>query len=195
MRVFRKLLPYEIWRLREHLLRLSSTDRRLRFCGGVAAEFIVDYCRRIDWLRAVVIGCFEEGVLRGAAELHFADDLGRHFTGTAELAVTVEGAWQDRGIGTELLEHAITIAENRGVRTIEMICLLDNARMQHVARKFTDRLAIVDDQAAANLRLPFPTQLSLWREAAMEGLGLLSGWLEQLPVPTAEMLAGGATQA
>jgi RimJ/RimL family protein N-acetyltransferase len=177
MRVFRKLLPYEIWRLREHLLRLSAADRRLRFFVGVNDDFIANYCRRLDALRAIIIGFFEDGVLRGAAELHLAGD----FAGRAELAITVENGWQRDHIGTELLGHAITVAENRGMRTIEMVCLLDNRRMQHVARKFTDRLDIVEDQAEAHLKVPYPTQLSLWQEAAMDGIGLVTSWLEQFP--------------
>lgn len=175
MRVYRKLLPYEIWRLREHLLCLSRADRRLRFFGGVGDDFITEHCRRIDGLRAVVVGYFEAGVLRGAAELH----LDRNFGDRAELAITVESEWQGRHVGTELLGHAITIAENRGVRGIAMLCLLDNSRMQHVARKFADRLVVVDDQAEANVKVPFPTQLSLWQEAAMDGLGLITSWLER----------------
>ena len=39
MRVFRKLMPYEIWRLREHLLRLTAADRRLRFFAGVNDDY------------------------------------------------------------------------------------------------------------------------------------------------------------
>jgi len=177
MRVFRKLMPYEIWRLREHLLRLTPADRRLRFFAGVNDDFIHDHCRRLDALRAIVIGFFEDGVLRGAAELHLAGDL----AGRAELAITVESGWQGHHIGTELLGHAITIAENRGMRSIEMVCLIDNRRMQHVARKFTDRLDVVEDQAEAHLKVPYPTQLSLWQEAAMDGIGLVTSWLEQFP--------------
>ncbi|HEX3499984.1 MAG TPA: GNAT family N-acetyltransferase [Stellaceae bacterium] len=180
MRVFRKLLPYEIWRLREHLLRLSSADRRARFFAGVNDDYVDNHCRRLDALRAIVIGFFEDGVLRGAAELHLAGD----FDGRAELAITVEGDWQGHHIGTELLGHAITVAENRGMRTIEMVCLIDNRRMEHVARNFTDRLDIVDDQAEAHLKVPYPTQLSLWQEVAMDGMGLMTSWLERFSFAT-----------
>jgi RimJ/RimL family protein N-acetyltransferase len=180
MRVFRKLLPYEIWRLREHLLRLTAADRRLRFFAGVNDDYIDTHCRRLDALRAIVVGFFEDGVLRGAAELHLAGD----FAGRAELAVTVESDWQGNHIGTELLGHAITVAENRGMRTIEMVCLIDNRRMQHVARKFTDRLDVVDGQAEAHLKVPYPTQLSLWQEATMDSMGLMTSWLERFPFAT-----------
>src|ERR1700739_2302061 len=108
MRVFRKLGPFETWRLRQHLLRLSPEERRLRFSGAVGDAFVTAHCERIDLLRAVIIGHFENGVLRGAAELRLETGI----AGRAELAVTVEGAYQDRGIGAELLGHALTVAAN-----------------------------------------------------------------------------------
>jgi hypothetical protein len=48
--------------------------------------------------------------------------------------------------------------------------------------KFTDRLDVVEDQAEAHLKVPYPTQLSLWEEAAMDGIGLVTSWLDQFPV-------------
>jgi GNAT superfamily N-acetyltransferase len=181
MRVFRKLGPFETWRLRQHLLRLSPEERRLRFSGAVGDAFVTAHCERIDWLRAVIIGHFENGVLRGAAELRLETGI----AGRAELAVTVEGAYQDQGIGTELLGHAITVAANRAMRSIYMICLIDNRRMQHIARKFTDRLIVVEDQAEADLVMQFPTLVSLWQEAAADGFGFVTSWLEQLPLARA----------
>jgi len=76
-----------------------------------------------------------------------------------------------------------------------MLCLLDNLRMQHIARKFADRLAVVDDQAEANVKVPFPTQLSLWREAAMDLIGLTTGWLEQFAVATGPQRIGAEATA
>jgi GNAT superfamily N-acetyltransferase len=181
MRVFRKLAPFETWRLRQHLLRLSPEERRLRFSGAVSDDFIIAHCDRIGWLRAVIVAVFEDGVLRGAAELQLETGA----AGRAELAVTVETAWQDRGIGTELLGHAITVAANRAMRSIYMICLIDNKRMQHVARKFTDRLIIVEDQAEADLVMRFPTLASLWQEAVADGFGLVTSLIEQLPLARA----------
>jgi GNAT superfamily N-acetyltransferase len=179
MHVYRKLMPYEIWRLREHLLRLSPADRRLRFFSAVGDDFIAEHCRHVACSGAIVIGYFELGVLRGAAELH----LGEHLGDRAELALTVEGPWQAHHAGTELLDRAITIAENRGVGVIQMLCLLDNRRMQHVALKFTDRLVIEEDQTEADVKVPFPTQLSLWQEAVMDGMGIITCWLDQLAAP------------
>lgn len=178
MRVIRKIGPFETWRLKQHLLRLSPEERRLRFSGCVSDDFIIAHCDGIDWLRAVVVGHFEHGVLRGAAELQLETGA----AGRAELAITIEADWQDHGVGTELLGHAITIAANRAMRSIYMICLIDNRRMQHLARKFTDRLIVVEDQAEANLVMQFPTLASMWQEAAADGFGFVTSLLEQLPL-------------
>ena len=175
MHVYRKLMSHENGCLQEHLLRLSPADRRLRFFCAVGEAFIAEHCRHVAASGAIVIGYFEAGVLRGAAELH----LGEHLGDRAELALTVEGECQCHHIGTELIERAITIAENRNVRIVQMICLLDNRRMQHVALKFTDRLVFEDDQAEADLEIPRPTQISLWREAVMDTTGLMSCCLDR----------------
>lgn len=175
MRVFRKLAPFESWRLRDHLLRLDAEDRLKRFSGAVGEAFIAEHCRRIDWLNAVVIGCFEDGVLRGAAELWPDTPL----AGRAELAVTVERPFQNRGIGTALLGRAVTVAGNRAVRSLYMICLLDNRRIQHIARKFDGALTLHDDQAEADITVPYPTQLSLWEEAAADGFGFVGMLMDQ----------------
>ena len=175
MRVYRKLVPFEYARLEQHLLRLDAEDRARRFSGSVSDAAVTAHCRRLDWLRAVVVGCFEQGVLRGAAELW----LDPSPAGRAELAVTVEHAWQGSGIGTGLLGRALLVAGNRSARSLFMICLLDNRRMQHLARKFGGRLSLATDQAEADLVVPYPTQLSLWEEATGDGLGLMGSLVEQ----------------
>lgn len=176
MQIFRKLYPVEAWRLRDHLLRLTPEDRRRRFFAGVSEDSIIGHCRRIEWLRAVVIGSFVDGRLIGAAELRF-DRVG--FPESAELAVTVELSFQSQGIGTELLRRALIIASNRGVSTLTMICLLDNLRMQAIARKFDGKLIRLGAEAEADVAVPGPTHLSYLEEAVDDGVGLVSDlWLD-----------------
>ena len=178
MNYIRNLGPFEIWRLKQHLLRLSPEERRQRFFGSVSDEAVATHCAGIYGVRVIVIGFFADGVLRGAAELRLEMDI----AGRAELAITVETAWQDSGVGTALVERAVTAAGNRGARSLFMVCLLDNRQMQHIAGKLTDRLIIVEDQVEADLVTPFPTYISLWLEAATEGVGVMSSWLDHLPL-------------
>ena len=182
MRVYRKLFPTEIARLRDHLLRLDPVDRHRRFFAGVSDAAVDEHCRRIDWLRTLVIGCFEDGVLRGAAEVALD---GGTFPRQAELALSIEGPWQDQGIGTQLMRRAILAASNRAVVSLYMLCLSENRRMQSIAKKFDARLGFADGEADAQLDVPPPSQLSLAAEALGDGFGLFALWWDAAMPPAA----------
>lgn len=173
MRVYRKLLPTEAPLFHDHLGRLSPDDRISRFSGGVSAAALIEHVRRFDWRTGWLIGCFEGGRLRGVAELRWLDP---GFGWRAELAVTVEEAWQDRGIGTELLRLAVIHARNRGLKSLYMICLTDNRRMQAIARKFEGDLIFEGSQVEADIAVPFPTQFSLLAEALGDGVSFARQW-------------------
>lgn len=175
MHVYRKLVPAEIGLFHDHLLRLTPEDRHCRFSGSVSDARIAEYCADIDWFRAIIIGCFVDGTLRGAAELRLDDP---RVGWRAELAVTVEHEWQSRGIGTELLRRAITVCRNRAIRSIYMICLVANRRMQRIARRFEGELVIADGEAEAQVAVPFPDQFTLAREALEEGAAWMMTWMD-----------------
>jgi GNAT superfamily N-acetyltransferase len=181
MYVYRKLVPAEIGLFHDHLLRLTPEDRHCRFSGFVSDERIAEYCSHIDWFRTIIIGCFADGMLRGVAELRLDDP---RVGWRAELAVTVEQEWQSRGIGTELLRRAITVCRNRAIRSIYMICLVANRRMQRIARRFEADLIVADGEAEAKVALPFPDQFTLAREALEEGAAWMLAWMD-LPVRAA----------
>lgn len=165
----RKLWPSERELLSDHLLRLGPNDRRMRFCGATKDEFIERYCQRIDWQKATIIGYFDDGVLRGAAELAPTEDTWQR---KAELALTVERRYQNRGIGTELLRMALVMARNRFIQTVYMICLLDNVKMQRVATKCDAQLITHPGEVEGQISPPWPSALSLVEEAMAEGHAL-----------------------
>jgi RimJ/RimL family protein N-acetyltransferase len=173
MRVYRKLLPPEASLFHDHLGRLSPDDRMSRFSGGVSAAALIEHVRRFDWRTGWLIGCFEDGCLRGIAELRWLDP-GLGWRG--ELAITVEEAWQDQGVGTELLRLSIIHARNRGLKSLYMICLTDNRRMQTIARKFEGQLSFEGSQVEADIVVPFPTQFSLFAEAVGDGVAFARQW-------------------
>jgi GNAT superfamily N-acetyltransferase len=191
MRVFRKLHPLEQRQLRDHLLRLDREDRRRRFVGGVSDAAIAERCRRIDWLRTMVIGFFEDGVLRGAAELSLEDR--RRYPPAAELALSVESAWQDQGIGSELVRRTLLAAANRGIVSVQMLCLAENQRIQRIAIKHSGRIGHQHGELEAAIAVPLASHLSLVEEAVSDGIGLIGYWTELAPALVA--LRPGFAQA
>ena len=171
MKAFRKLLPNEMVLYRAHLLRLESVDRHLRFGGSVSDAVIEQHCLRLDWHDTVVIGYFVEDELRGAAELRTAGDL---FPSRGELAFSVERAYQGKGVGSALMSRVLTVARNRGIRQVNLICLLENRAMQNLAMKFTSSRVIDAGEVGVSIRLDRADQLSLIREALEESAALVA---------------------
>jgi GNAT superfamily N-acetyltransferase len=176
MRVYRKLLPTELGRFRRHLLALSPADLQSRFSGSVGPAFVEAYCRRFEWLSGAIFGAFEDGELVGAAELRW---LKPGLDWRAEVAITVKESAQEQGIGTELLRRVMTYARNRGLKTLYMLCLTDNRRMQAIARKFEGQLMFEAGQVEVDLAMPFPTQFTLFDEALGDGVAFATQWWEQ----------------
>ena len=171
MTTFRKLLPNEMTRYRAHLLRLESVDRHMRFGGSVSDAVIEQHCLRMDWHDTVVIGYFVEGELRGAAELRTAGDL---FPSRGELAFSVERAFQGKGVGSALMSRILTIARNRGIRQVNLICLLENRAMQNLALKFSGLRVVDAGEVGVSIRLDRADQLSLMSEALEESAALVT---------------------
>ncbi len=89
--------------------------------------------------------------------------------GWAEVAITVEGEFQGRGIGTELLRRLLEIATNRLIKTVNLFCQSDNLPMQKIARKLGAHLHAIDGSIEADIEQSWPNGWSLLREALADG--------------------------
>jgi hypothetical protein len=81
----RKLWVGEAALLRDHLLRLDPESRRSRFGSTVNAHFVDAYVARAITPQSVVLGYFEDGTLRAAAELR---PFGKPFPVRRQLSVS-----------------------------------------------------------------------------------------------------------
>lgn len=157
----RRLWRSDLPALADHFRRLDFATRRLRFGGAVKDRFVEDYAREILSFESIIFGAIIDEELRGVAELRGLVD---SWPRSAELALSVEPAWQDGGIGDALLTRIIASAQNRGVATIHMLCLRENRRMQSLAKKHSAVLNYSLGDVQAKLRPSWPTPISIFEE-------------------------------
>jgi GNAT superfamily N-acetyltransferase len=88
----------------------------------------------------VITGFFVGLHMRGAAELREflprPDGDGHTQIAKAQVALSVESAWQGRGIGTALMAETLRTARERGIDQLHLTCHVLNRRMQRLAERF-----------------------------------------------------------
>lgn len=138
-----------------HLKGLSETDRYTRFCYNVKDE-------NIDR--------FILSILYTADDHHlFTATLGDKLVGFGhlarenndwELAVSVDGACQGQGVADRLIDFMIEWGTTRGVHSVFMHCITQNAKIQHLARKHGLRMVERDgSEVTSKVDLPPPTPM------------------------------------
>lgn len=165
--VIRRLRRDETSRFYEHLLRLDPEARRRRFSGSVREDFLRSYALAKTRPGTVIEGAFVDGVLRGVGELRPLGAGGE----AAEVAFSVEKAFQGMGIGRRLFDRLLLIAKNHGVRLVTMVCSMENAAMQRLFRSAGGRLVASDGMVEGTIRPAWPTPFSIAKEALAEGEG------------------------
>jgi GNAT superfamily N-acetyltransferase len=119
--------------LRDHLLRLDAESRRDRFNGFLDDSFIQRYAEKCASDGTVIIAYMENGMVRGAAELHppeQSDDA------LPEVAFSVEPCVRRSGVGSVLFQRLISEARWRGYRRIRVTTSGQNQAMRALASKF-----------------------------------------------------------
>jgi RimJ/RimL family protein N-acetyltransferase len=173
--IVRRLWPTETDRFRDHLLRLDKESRRMRFAHAVTDAFIEEYASRMSEFGSLVYGHIVDGKVRGAAELRrLGDAWGRE----AEAAFSVEKAWQDRGVGTELMGRVVRAARNRAIRRLYMSCLAENDRMRSIARKHEAVLRFEYGEVIGEILPEHPSYFSQVAEAAEDRVGFMIAVLD-----------------
>ena len=119
--------------LRDHLLRLDHKSRHDRFHGFMDDSFIERYAEKCASDGTLIIAYLEDGVVRGAAELHppeTSPDL------QPEIAFSVEAGSRRQGVGSLLFRKLIAEARSKGYRTLRITTGAQNDAMRALANKF-----------------------------------------------------------
>lgn len=140
--VIRRLWPADKMALRNHLLRLEADNRDWDFCGGSADQTLISGLECIDWQNEVMLGAFEGAELRGVATLSLNAD-----SDVATIALSTEIAFQNRGLGTKLLDRMFMQALSKDIARVDMICLSQNRAIADTAEKLGARVMPYDADA------------------------------------------------
>jgi RimJ/RimL family protein N-acetyltransferase len=142
-----RLEPEQRELIASHFLRLDADDRRLRFGIRTDDAAIERYVARLDFSRDPMFGVFApQGTLIALA--HLALDVGRR---CAEVGLSVEPAYRNRGHGHALLTRAMQHAADAGYRTLVMHCLAENESVKRLARR--SGLVVLAANGEANARI------------------------------------------
>ncbi len=147
----------------------------MRFAHAVADAFIDDYASRMTDFGSVVYGYVIDGKVRAAAELR---RLGDAWGEEAEAAFSVERAFQDHGIGTELMGRVVRAARNRNIKRLYMSCLAENSKMQSIARKHEADLRFEYGEVIGEIVPQTPDYFSIMQEAAEDRMGFMIAVLD-----------------
>jgi GNAT superfamily N-acetyltransferase len=136
--------------LRDHLLRLDASSRRDRFHGVMDDGFIERYAAKCAGDGTVVIAYIEDGVVRGAAELHPPD---QSPDALPEIAFSVESCARRQGVGSFLFRKLIAEARSKGYRSLRITTGAQNEAMRALANKFGAHLTFRHGESTGSIDL------------------------------------------
>jgi GNAT superfamily N-acetyltransferase len=145
----------EVSLLRDHLLRLDSTSRHDRFHGFIDDGFIEPYATKCAHDGTVVIAYIEDGVVRGAAELHPPD---QSADSMPEIAFSVEACVRRQGVGSILFTKLIAEARSKGYQNLRITTGAQNRAMRALANKFGAHLTFRHGESTGSIDLTQQTQ-------------------------------------
>jgi GNAT superfamily N-acetyltransferase len=141
--------------LRDHLLRLDRESRHDRFHGFMDDGFIERYAAKCESDGTIIIAYLEDGVVRGAAELHPPD---QSPDSQPEIAFSVEAGQRRQGVGNILFRKLIAEARAKGYRSLRITTGAHNEAMRALANKFGAHLTFRQGESTGSIDLRQPAQ-------------------------------------
>jgi GNAT superfamily N-acetyltransferase len=136
--------------LRDHLLRLDRASRHDRFHGYMDDSFIERYAEKCANDGTTIIAYFEDGVVRGAAELHPPE---QSADSQPEIAFSVENSVRRKGVGSILFKKLIAEAHAKGYRSLRITTGAQNEAMRALASKFGAHLTFRQGESTGSIDL------------------------------------------
>ena len=149
--------------LRDHLLRLDRESRHDRFHGFMDDGFIERYAAKCASDGTTIVAYVEDGLVRGAAELHPPDQAPN---AQPEIAFSVEAGLRRQGVGSALFRRVIAEARAKGYRSLRITTGAQNEAMRALAHKFGAHLTFRHGETSGSIDLkqqsqPGPVRLAI----------------------------------
>jgi GNAT superfamily N-acetyltransferase len=148
--------------LRDHLLRLDPSSRHDRFNGFMDDGFLERYAKKCADDGTVIIAYIEDGVVRGAAELHPPD---KSSDSLPEIAFSVEECVRRQGVGSILFRKLIAEARFKGYDSLRITTGAQNEAMRALAKKFGANLTFRHGESTGTIDMKQATQPELAKVA------------------------------
>jgi GNAT superfamily N-acetyltransferase len=142
--------PEELPLLCDHLLRLDPASRHDRFHGFMDDGFIERYAAKCAGDGTLIIAYIEDGVVRGAAELHPPD---QSPDALPEIAFSVEACVRRQGVGSILFKKLIAEARSKGYHSLRITTGAQNRAMRALASKFGAHLTFRHGESTGSIDL------------------------------------------
>jgi GNAT superfamily N-acetyltransferase len=136
--------------LRDHLLRLDAESRHNRFNGYLDDSFIERYAARCASDGTLIVAYMENGIVRGATELHPPEQSDE---GLPEIAFSVEACMRRRGVGSVLFKRLIAEARWKGYGRLRITTGAQNHAMRALACKFGAHLVFHDGDSTGTIEV------------------------------------------
>ncbi len=120
----RQLTGDDRGRVLDHLLRLSASDRQMRFCQCFTDANVTEYVANIDFQASACFGIFGEDSELIALVQSFAYD--HDGVRMLEAAFSTDAPWRCRGLGTLLFHEVTDYAVAQRIHCVIAQCLGDN---------------------------------------------------------------------
>jgi GNAT superfamily N-acetyltransferase len=177
--------------LRDHLLRLDADSRHDRFNGFMDDEFIERYAAKCADDGTIIIAYMENGIVRGAAELH---PPGQSDDSVPEIAFSVEACVRRQGVGSILFKRLLSEARWKGYRRLRVTTGASNEAMRALASKFGAHLVFRHGESTGTIDVNQAPQTELAKlaidaplDAARAVMNLNRAWWRLV----AKMYGGG----
>lgn len=160
-------------KITEHLLRLSDEDRYCRFGTVVTDEFIHKYVDKLDPSDSLFFSLGHDGSIIGFCHL------ARYSNDSADLGLSVDKEFRNKGFGNILVRQALSDAKVRGYKKLYIYFLGENEAMYKLAHKHGLSILPYADQHRGEINLGTPTIFDFYGNLLTSSIVLMDNTFKQ----------------